>query len=126
MQSDMLKLCFFLLINLSLVVRNLHFAYVKNKDADQLHSKSVTAQLNIDIGFATRIEQSLYFLDTKFHVSSHLLWLYSLVCVRLVGNPQDRFSHTEAHFVILLLIFLQYVLQFVKQLIKSIIEDVFI
>ena len=60
--------------------------------------------------------------------SSHLLWLYSLICVGLVGNPKDRFSHNEAHFVILLLIFfvLQYVLQFIKQLLKSMIEDVFI
>ena len=47
----------------------------------------------------------------------------------LVGNPEDRFSHNEAHVVILLLIlfFLMfYVLQFVKQLLKSMIEDVFI
>ena len=44
----------------------------------------------------------------------------------LVGNPEDRFSHNEAHFIILLLIFSPYVLQFVKQLLKSMIEDVFI
>ena len=44
----------------------------------------------------------------------------------LVGNPEDRFSHNEAHFVILLLILFFLVLQFVKQLLKSMIEDVFI
>ena len=28
----------------------------------------------------------------KFQVSSHQLWLCSLVCVDLVGNPEDGFS----------------------------------
>ena len=35
---------------------------------------------------------------TKFQASSHLLWLYSLICVGLVGNPKDLFSHNEAQF----------------------------
>ena len=42
------------------------------------------------------MEKSLFFLNTKFQASSHLVWLYSLVCVDLVGNPKDRFSHNEA------------------------------
>ena len=66
----------------------------ENKDPDQL---AVTAKLISTFVFATRIVQSLYFLNTKFQASSHLLWLYSLVCVGLVGNPENRFSHTEAH-----------------------------
>ena len=44
--------------------------------------------------FATQIIQSLFFLNPKFQGSSHLLWLYSLVCV---GNPEDWFSHNEGH-----------------------------
>ena len=116
-----------MLINLASLWENLHFAYVKRKT--QISCAVTTAQLISAVGFAIRIVQSPYFLYTKFQASSHLLWLYSLSCVGLVGNPKDRFSHNEAHFVILLLIFclfLQYVLQFVKQLSKSMIEDVFI
>ena len=63
------------------------FAYVKTK-------KQVTAKLISAFVFATRIVQSHYFLKKKFQVFSHLLSLYSPVCVR---NPEDRFSHNEAH-----------------------------
>ena len=35
--------------------------------------------------FATYIVQ----YHPKFQVSSHFLWLYSLVCVDQVGNPED-------------------------------------
>ena len=42
-------------------------------------SFAVTAKLISAFIFATRIVQSLYFLNTKFQASSHLLWLYSLV-----------------------------------------------
>ena len=38
--------------------------------------------------FATRIVQSLYFLNPKFRASSHLLWLHSPVCVRPGRNPR--------------------------------------
>ena len=47
--------------------------------------------------FATRIVQSLYFLNLKFQASSHLQWLYSLVCVRPGQIPNCWFSHVAAH-----------------------------
>ena len=40
-----------------------------------------TAKLISAFVFATYIVQYLYFLYTKFQASSHLVWLYSLVCV---------------------------------------------
>ena len=54
------------------------FAYAKTKA--QI-SFAVTAKLISAFVFATRIVQSLHFLNTKFQASSHLLWLYSLLCV---------------------------------------------
>ena len=54
------------------------FAYAKTK---MQISFAVTAKLISVFVFATRIVQSLYFLNPKFQASSHLLWLYSLVCV---------------------------------------------
>ena len=78
------------------------FCICGNKDADQLHgnreaiSFAVTAKLISAFVFATRTVLSLYFLNPKFQASSYLLWLYSPVCVDLVGNPKDRFSHKEA------------------------------
>ena len=53
-------------------MRKPDFSICENKDADQLISAFV---------FATRIVQSLYFLNAKFQASSHLQWLYSPVCV---------------------------------------------
>ena len=44
-------------------------------------SFAVTAKLISAFVFASRIVQSLYFLNTKFQASSYLLWLYSPVCV---------------------------------------------
>ena len=79
------------------------FCICENKDADQLHS---TAKLISAFVFATRIVQFLFYLNPKFQVSSHLLWLY-LCTVRfvsdLVGNPEDLFSHNEAHIVLSIL-----------------------
>ena len=51
-------------------------------------SFAVTAKLISVFVFATRIVQSLYFLNPKFQASSHLLWLYSLVCVRPGQKPR--------------------------------------
>ena len=50
------------------------FCICENKDADQLCGICAFV-------FATRIVQSLFFLNPKFQVSSHLLRLYSPVCV---------------------------------------------
>ena len=68
-------------------MRKPDFCTCENEDADQLISAFV---------FATRIVQSLYFLNAKLQASSHILWQYSLVVADMVGNPEDRFSHNEA------------------------------
>ena len=58
----------------------------------------VTAQLISAFDYATWIYSTifLYFLNSKFQATCHLLWLYSLVCVGPGGKP-DRFSHDKAH-----------------------------
>ena len=48
----------------------------------------ITAKLISAFVFATRIVQSLYFLNPKFQASSHLLWLYSLVCIGPGRKPR--------------------------------------
>ena len=48
----------------------------------------VTAKLIGAFVFTTRIVESLYFLNKKFQASSHLLWLYSLVCVGPGRKPR--------------------------------------
>ena len=58
--------------DMSRVVRKPAFCICENKDADQLISAFV---------FAIRIVQFLYYLNPKFQANSHLVWLYSLVCV---------------------------------------------
>ena len=72
----------FLGIQMSCVVRKPFFCICENKDADQLRGM-ISAFV-----FATWIAQSLYLLNPKFQVSSHLLWLYSLVCVGPGQNPR--------------------------------------
>ena len=71
-------------------MRKLDFGICENKYADQL---AVIAQLISAFVFATRIAQSLYFLNPKFQASNHLLRMYSPV---YVGHPEDRFSHDAA------------------------------
>ena len=61
------------------------FAYAKTKT--QI-SFAVTAKLISAFVFATRIVQSLFFLNPKFQASSHLLWLYRQVCVGPGRKPQ--------------------------------------
>ena len=56
------------------------FCICENKDADQLRGNILV--------FAIRIVQSLYYLNPKFQASSHLLWLYSLVCVGPGQRPR--------------------------------------
>ena len=67
----------------------------ENKGADQLRS-AVTAKLISAFVFATRIVQFLYFINPNFPASSHLLCLYSLVCVGPVRKPHCWFSHEVA------------------------------
>ena len=58
----------------------------------------VTENLISAFAFATRIVQSLFFVNTKFHASSCLLlWLYSPVCVKPGQKPQRWFSYEAAH-----------------------------
>ena len=61
------------------------FAYAKTKT--QI-SFAITAKLISAFVFAIRIVQSLYYLNPKFQASSHLLWLYSPVCVRPGQKPR--------------------------------------
>ena len=66
-------------LKMSLVMRKPAFCICENKDADQLISAFV---------FATRIVQSLFYLNPKFQASSHLLWLYRPVCVGPGRKPR--------------------------------------
>ena len=65
--------------NMSLVMRKLAFCICENKDEDQLHGQHLCFRC---------IVQSLYFLNTKFQATSHLVWLYSLVCVGPGPKPR--------------------------------------
>ena len=51
-------------------------------------SFAVTAKLITAFVFATRIVQSLYFLNPEFQASCNLLWLYSPVCVGPGRKPR--------------------------------------
>ena len=78
------------------VMRKLDFAYAKTKT--QI-SFAVTAKLISAFVFATRIVQSLFYLNPKFHGSNHLVWLYSPVCVRLGRKPRRPvFSQRGSYF----------------------------
>ena len=70
---------------MSRAVRKPAFCICENKDADQLRG---SAKLISAFVFATQIVQSLYFLNTKFQASSHLVWSCSLVCVGPGQNPR--------------------------------------
>ena len=82
-------------LEMSRLMRKPTICICENKDADQLRSNcdAVTAKLISAFIFATRIVQFLYFLNPKFPVSSHLLCLYSPVCVGPVRKPHCWFSH---------------------------------
>ena len=73
---------------------NFFFSYAKTKT--QI-SFAVTAKLISAFVFTTWIVQSLFYLSPKSQATSHLLWLYSPVCVGPGRNPEDRFSQNEAH-----------------------------
>ena len=59
-------------------------------------SFAVTAKLISAFVFATRIVQSLYFLNMKFEHLAFLCDSTAWFVSDLVGNPEDRFSHNEA------------------------------
>ena len=77
---------------------NQRSAYAKTKT--QI-SFAVTAKLISAFVFASWIVQYLYFLNTQFQASSHLQWLYSLVCVRPGQNPHCWFYLVAAHVILL-------------------------
>ena len=63
-------------------------------------SCEVTAQLISAFVFAAWIVRFLFSLNPTFQASRNLLWLYSPVLSDLVGNPENRFFHNEAHFIL--------------------------
>ena len=65
-------------LHMSLVMRKPAFCICENKNPDQLIGAFV---------FVIRIVQSVYYLNPKFQASSHLLWLYSPVCVEPGRKP---------------------------------------
>ena len=78
------------LLNMSPGMRKPMFCICQNKDADQLRGNCKADQRLCFCYF-------LYFLNSKFQASSHLQWLYSLVCVRPGQIPNCWFSHAGAH-----------------------------
>ena len=83
--------------------KTVFFAYAKTKT--QI-SFAVTAKQISVFDFATRIAQSLYVLYTRFQAYSHLVWLYSPVCVGPGRNPrrpvfsQRGSNNTSSHMII--------------------------
>ena len=70
-------------------------AYAKTKTQITF---AVSAKLISAFVFATRIVQSLYFLNPKFQASSHLLRLNSPVCVGAGRNPRRPvFSQRDSY-----------------------------
>ena len=59
----------------------------------------MTAKLISAFVFAIRIVQSLFYLNPKFQASSHLLWLYSPVCVGPGRKPQRPVFSQRGSFV---------------------------
>ena len=85
--------------NLSNVMRKpvFHICEKKGRCAD-LHS-NCTADQHLCFRYKVR---SVFLLIPKFQASSHLLWLSSLVCVSdQVGNPEERFSNSAAHLIVI-------------------------
>ena len=68
-------------------------------------SFAVTAKLISAFVFARQIVQFLFYLNPKFQASSHLVLCgcTARFMSDLVGNPEDRFSHDEAHFIQIIL-----------------------
>ena len=78
-------------------VRKPDFCICENKDADQLCGNHEADQR---LCFRYRIVQSLPFLNTKFHASSHPLCDYTALFVSdLVKTPEDRFSQNKAYII---------------------------
>ena len=62
--------------------------------------RSASRKLISAFVYATWIEQPLYFIYTKFQASAILCGCAAWFVSDLVGNPEDRFSHNEAHMLL--------------------------
>ena len=72
----------------------------ENKDADQLRgNREADQRLCFRYLDSTML---LLSIKPKFPFSSHLLCLYSLVCVGSVQKPHCRFSHEAAHLLVVI------------------------
>ena len=72
----------------------------ENKDADQLRGNRESDQR---LCFRYLDSTMLLLSKTKiFPFSSHLLCLYSLICVGSVQKPHCRFSHEAAHLLVVI------------------------
>ena len=71
--------------HLSHVMRKSAVCICENKGADQLHGNWAADRL-LTFRYIDSSIVYLYFLNSKFQVSSHLLWLYRLNYVNLVRN----------------------------------------
>ena len=77
--------------HMSLVMRKPAFCICKNKDNQKLISAFI---------FATRIVQSLFFLNPKFQASRHILWLCSPVCVAPARKPRRPVFSQRGSYVV--------------------------
>ena len=73
------------------------FCICENKDVDQLRGNHREADQRLC--FATRIVQSLFFLNPKFQASSNLLWLYSPASVGPGRKPRRPFFSERGSYV---------------------------
>ena len=81
--------------DMSRVMRKPTFCICENKDADQLRGNR-----EADQRLCFRYIDSTISLLSKSEISSlysHLLWLYSLFCVRPGRKPECWFSNDAAH-----------------------------
>ena len=79
-------------------MRKPFFAYAKTKT--QISFAVFTAKLISAFVFAILIVQSLYYLNPKFQASSHLLWLYSPVCVGPSRKPRRPVFSQRGSYVV--------------------------
>ena len=85
-------------MHMSLVMRKLVFCMCENKDADQLRgNREADQRLCFRYTDSTIPLLPIYM---KFQASSHLLWLYSPVCVRPGRKPRRPvFSQRGSYFI---------------------------
>ena len=77
-------------------MRKPFFCICENKDADQLRGNREADQR---LCFRYTDSTTLYFLNPKFQTSSHLLWLYSLVCIGPGRKPRRPVFSERGSFI---------------------------